>query len=238
MTGSAPKPGARLTRELVLRTALRIIDEDGVDALSMRRLAADLNRDPMRLYTHADGKEALLDGVVGLVLQDFSVAKVLDGDWEQALRVTAHRMHRLALAHPHVVPLLATRGLGLAFTHRPLDSLQPVEDLLELFATAGFDDLAAVDACRMYTGFLMGQMLSAVQEMVDNPDETEAVLRFGLHRLPLRRFPRLRALSTALSEYDDAEALDRCLDTLLSGYRADLERQRVKQHPGEQSPDH
>jgi AcrR family transcriptional regulator len=54
----------RITRELVLDTAVELIDRDGADALSMRRLAAALDRDPMILYRHASSKAALLDGVV------------------------------------------------------------------------------------------------------------------------------------------------------------------------------
>lgn len=57
-----------LTREVVLRTALEIIDRDGVEGLSMRRMGQALGRDPMSLYRHAANKAALLDGVAELVL--------------------------------------------------------------------------------------------------------------------------------------------------------------------------
>ena len=53
----------KITREAVLAAALEIIDRDGADALSMRRLARALDRDPMIIYRHAPGKNALLDGV-------------------------------------------------------------------------------------------------------------------------------------------------------------------------------
>jgi len=61
--------GGKITRELVLATALEIIDRHGVDALSMRRLGGALGRDPMILYRHAPGKAALLDGVVESLLE-------------------------------------------------------------------------------------------------------------------------------------------------------------------------
>jgi AcrR family transcriptional regulator len=63
----------RMSRELVLDAALRIIDRDGVDGLSMRRLGHALGRDPMSLYRYAATKTALLDGVVELVLADLRV---------------------------------------------------------------------------------------------------------------------------------------------------------------------
>ena len=58
----------KITREAVLAAALEIIDRDGADALSMRRLARVLDRDPMIIYRHAPGKAALLDGVAETVL--------------------------------------------------------------------------------------------------------------------------------------------------------------------------
>lgn len=223
MTEDAPrKRASRLTRERVVATALRIIDEEGTAALSMRRLAAELDRDPMRLYAHAANKEALLDHVVDYLLQEFEVAKALDGDWEQALRETAHRFQTMALRHPHMVPLLVTRGLAMPFVLRPLDSLQAAEDLLDLFATAGFDERSSVLVCHVYISFLQGHALSVVQQRVDNPDETEAVLRYGLHRLPLRRFPHLRSLGPFLASYDDVRSLDESLEVLFGGFRAQL----------------
>lgn len=214
-----------LTRDKVLSATLHIIDTEGVNALSMRRLAAELGRDPMRLYAHAENKEALLDAVVAYVLQEFSVAKVRDADWEGALRETAHRLHRIAIAHPRVVPLLVTRGLSRPMVLRPREALEPAEDLLELFAGAGFDARGGMHATRVFIAFLQGQILSDVQEVVDNPEESEALLRVGLQRLPLSRFPRLRGLAAEISGYDDTAALDECLDTVLTGIRADLARQ-------------
>src|ERR1700752_2657907 len=99
-------PGSRdgkITRELVLATALELIDRDGADALSMRRLAAALDRDPMFLYRHAAGKAAPFDGVVETVLAQLHVDPA-DPDWAGQLRAVARDYRALALAHPNVVP--------------------------------------------------------------------------------------------------------------------------------------
>ena len=136
MTGStAPAAGtdedgaahrrSALTREKVLATALRLIDEDGVEALSMRRLGKALGRDPMRLYRFAASKDELLDGVVELVLGELAMPNAGDG-WEDALRHTAHAFRGIALAHPHVVPLLVTRPLATPLALRPLGTLRPI----------------------------------------------------------------------------------------------------------------
>jgi AcrR family transcriptional regulator len=89
----------KITRELMLATALEIIDRAGVDALSMRRLGAALDRDPMILYRHAPGKAALLDGVVETVLAQLRVDPA-DPDWTAQLR-PRHPHHR---ASHHTVP--------------------------------------------------------------------------------------------------------------------------------------
>jgi AcrR family transcriptional regulator len=206
-----------LTHEQVFVTALRLIDADGVEALSMRRLGKALDRDPMRLYRYASSKDALLDGVVELVLSGLIVPTSRGDDWDEVLRHTAHAFRGIALAHPHVVPLLVTRPLATPLALRPLGTLRPLEALLELFVGAGFDGRAALHAYRLYMGFLHGHMLNELQERVLDPSETDDVLRLGLYRLPAHEFPRLRALASELAAYDGGRELDQGLDVILAG---------------------
>ena len=88
-----------------------------------------------------------------------------------------------------MVPLLLTRPLSGPLARRPLGTLRPLEELLELFITAGFDHHGALHAARLFTGFLYGHVLHELQERVDDPDETDDLLRLGLHRLPITQFP-------------------------------------------------
>ena len=127
----------KITRDVVLAAALEIIDRDGTDALSMRRLARALNRDPMILYRHAPNKAALLDGVAETVLAQLHVDSA-DPDWAGQLRAVARRYRALALAHPHAVPLIVTRPLATPLALRPLGALRPLEDILALLTRAGF----------------------------------------------------------------------------------------------------
>jgi AcrR family transcriptional regulator len=206
----------KITRELVLTTALELIDRDGSDALSMRRLAAALDRDPMILYRHAPGKAALLDGVVEVVLGQLSVDPA-DPDWAGQLRAVARDYRALALAHPHVVPLLVTRPLATPLALRPRGTLRPLEDLLDLLTRAGFSGADALHIYRALFGFLNGHVLNELQELVDNPNETDDLLRLGLHRLPIAEFPLLRGLAHDLAAYDGASELESGLDILLTG---------------------
>jgi len=206
----------KITRDVVLATALHLIDRDGADALSMRRLAHALGRDPMALYRYAPNKAALLDGVTEIVLTQLSVDPA-DPDWAGQLRAVGRDFRRLALAHPHVVPLLVTRPLATPLGLRPRGTLRPLEDILTLLTRAGFSGADALHVYRALFGFLYGHVLNELQELVENPDETDDVLRLGLYRLPIAEFPLLRSLAPDLVRYDGAAELERGLDILLSG---------------------
>src|SRR5580698_4996900 len=219
--GAGAHRDGKITRDVVLAAALEIIDRDGADGLSMRRLARAVNRDPVVLYRHAPNKAALLDGVAEIVLAQLKVDPA-DPDWGGQLRAVARDYRALALAHPHVVPLLVTRPLASPLALRPLGTLRPLEDVLALLTRAGFDGPDALHIYRALFGFLHGHVLNELQELVDNPDETDDLLRVGLHRLPISQFPLLRSLAPALANYDGGAELERGLDILLTGLAATL----------------
>ena len=220
------RPKTRLSREIVLAKALELVDAEGLDALTMRRLGQELGRDPMSLYRYAENRAALLDGVSELVLDQLSIHPE-DPDWKAQLRAIAHNLRSLALRHPNVVPLLVTRPLSTPLGLRPLGTLRPLEQILSLLVAAGFEPADALHVYRAYYGFLYGHILNELQEYVVDPEENEVLLRLGLHRLPAMEFPRLRALAPALSEYDGATELDQGLTILLSGLETQLSRHTV-----------
>ena len=236
--GTAPVTDAardgKITRDVLLAAALEIIDRDGADGLTMRRLARAVDRDPMILYRHAPNKAALLDGVAEIVLAQLKVDPT-DPDWAAQLRAVARDYRALALAHPHVVPLLVTRPLATPLALRPPGTLRPLEDVLALLTRAGFSGPDALHIYRALFGFLHGHVLNELQELVDNPDETDDLLRLGLHRLPIGEFPLLRSLAPVLAAYDGATELERGLDILLNGLTATLvpAGEVIRLRPGE-----
>src|SRR6187200_2342187 len=229
----AAAPGGRtdsqINRSTILLAALDIIDRDGVEGLSMRRLSDEVGRDPTVIYRHVPNKAALLDGVAEIVLGQLRV-DIADPDWARQLRAVAHDFCRLALEHPNVVPLLVTRPLATPLGQRPPGMLRPLEDVLALLTSAGFTGDDALHIYRMLFGFLYGHILNELQEVIERPEETDHVLRLGLHRLAITEFPLLRALAPALASYDGAAELDRGLDLLLPGLTATLT------HPDESPP--
>jgi AcrR family transcriptional regulator len=220
-TDATATRNGKITRDVVLAAALEIIDRDGTDGLSMRRLARALNRDPMILYRHAPNKAALLDAVAEIVLAQLKVDPA-DPDWAGQLRAIARDYRALALAHPHVVPLLVTRPLATPLALRPSGTLRPLENVLALLTRAGFSGPDALHIYRALFGFLHGHVLNELQELVDNPDETDDLLRLGLHRLPIGEFPLLRSLASVLASYDGAAELERGVDILLAGLTTTL----------------
>jgi AcrR family transcriptional regulator len=220
-SAAAGRNSGQLTRSMILQTALSIVDRDGVDRLSMRRLSDALGRDPVMLYRHVASKAAVLDGVAEIVLAQLSVNSAYP-DWAGQLRTVAHDFRQLALAHPNVVPLLVTRPLATPLGQRPPGMLRPLEDVLALLTSAGFGGDEALHIYRMLFGFLHGHILNELQELIERPEETDHVLRLGLHRLAITEFPQLRALAPALASYDGAAELDRFLDLLRPGLTATL----------------
>jgi AcrR family transcriptional regulator len=210
-----------ITRAAVLASALEIIDRDGVEGLSMRRLGEAVGRDPMVLYRHVPNKAAVLDGVVEMVFERLSL-DTTSPDWAAALRNLAHDFRDLARAHPNVVPLLVTRPLATPLGMRPPGILRLLEDVLALLTGGGFSGVDALRVYRALFGFLYGHVLTELQEIVERPEETDHVLRLGLHRLPINEFPHLRELAPTWASYDGLAELDRGLDILLSGLSAQL----------------
>lgn len=142
-------------------------------------------------------------------------------DRREALRGIALAMYRLAFAHPHVVPLVATRPLTVPMARRPLPVLRCHERLLAILQASGLTDAAALKLYRAFVSWVLGYIVVELREVVDDPDEPDPAFRLGLHRLPARDFPRLRALGPALAVRGGEEQLGVDLDALLDRLTSD-----------------
>ena len=107
-----PRPSTPLlSRDRIRDTALRLIDADGLDALSMRRLAAELGVQAASLYSHYPTKDHVLDAVANLLTRQVDASGFADGDWRTGLRTWARSYRDALAAHPNAVPLVAS-GAG------------------------------------------------------------------------------------------------------------------------------
>src|SRR3990170_6747539 len=103
--GASPKRRRDpLTRERIVRAALQLMDQEGLEAVTMRRIGRELGVEAMSLYNHVKDKEDILDGICEHVLAQFRVADV--EDWAEAARLGAREYRRLLRDHPNVIILM------------------------------------------------------------------------------------------------------------------------------------
>lgn len=157
-TRRARRAPVGLSHEQIRRAALRLIDEDGIDAFSTRKLGSELGCEAMAIYWYYPNKEALLDAVVDELLSTIGVdaAVAAAGDWVAAMRGLAHAYRGLAHDHPRAFPLLATRRFATESTYAFLD---------QLFALArrqGLDDRTIASFYRAVGSYCSGIALSEI----------------------------------------------------------------------------
>src|SRR5512133_89318 len=182
----------RLTRERVVTEALAVIAQDGVQALTMRSLAARLGVVPGAVYHHVRNKEQLqdllLDGVLAEVEFDLDSSLA----WTEQLKVLAHRLRQVLEAHPGVAGILKTRD--------PLgpNSLALAEAFLSPLQTAGFGDREAGLAFFLLLDYTIGFAVSSPATSANELRVRDPATRTQLHQffrsLPPARFPALVAL--------------------------------------------
>jgi AcrR family transcriptional regulator len=182
----------QLTRERVVAEALTVIAHDGVQALTMRRLAARLGVVPGALYHHVRNKQQLQDLVLDNVLAEVDLHLDPSLDWTDQLKVLAHRLRQVLEAHPGVAGILKTRD--------PLGphSLALAEAFLGPLQTAGFPDREAGLAFFLLVDYTIGFAVSGTPTSVNEQRVRDPATRAQLHRffrsLPADRFPALVAL--------------------------------------------
>ena len=215
---------AGLDRKRIVQAAIDFIDAHGLAALTMRRLGSSLGVEAMALYRYVPGREDLLDGVVDAVVETLFDAD--DGDdiflddhagWQDYLMRLGHGVRRIALAHPSVFPLIASRPPAAPWVRPPLRSLRIVESFLGTLSEAGFSDQAAVAAYRAYSSFLLGHLLLEVTQigaqvsLLDQPEGDPNARR----RTDLSAYPHLTRTEPLLGQDKSAAEFEESLENLL-----------------------
>jgi AcrR family transcriptional regulator len=177
------EPARRLlTRERILHAGLRLIDQQGLEAFTMRKLAQELSVDPMSLYRHFESKDALLDGVAEVLWGEVELPESEIG-WEALLLSMATSLRALAQAHPHAYALLLTRqSLSLAM-------LRLFDAILELLQRAGFERKRASEIICTVCSYAMVE-LSALQAGQSEHVTEGTMTDIGRLTQIMRRLPR------------------------------------------------
>jgi TetR/AcrR family tetracycline transcriptional repressor len=221
----------KLSRDLIVTTALAQIDRSGAQGLSMRSLAQELGVEAMSLYYYVHGREDLLEGVVALLMGDLtaSLDDELSEHWQGFLQTVAHEVRRIAIDHPMAFPLVATRHPAAPWLRPPLRSVDVVDTFLTTLLRHGFSDAQAVGAYRSFSSFLLGHLLleSAVRGAETGPveeplDEGNATIPEGDGRMALDQASEVRRLRPLLSEDRSDEEFEISLEDLLDRLNREL----------------
>ena len=203
----------RLNRQRVLEAALRIVDSEGLAALTMRRLGRELGVEAMSLYRHVPNKDALLDGIVELIVLEIDVPAGPDGDWKDAARHVVRSYRRAAHSHPNAFPLVTMRPLNT------LEALRRLDVTFEILRRAGFDEQMAIVAFRTLASYTRGFALEEVTGRAIGADASGDG-RLDPRALPADEFPSIAELASRLVAADRDVEFERGLDLILTGLEA------------------
>jgi TetR/AcrR family transcriptional regulator, tetracycline repressor protein len=197
-----------LNRRRILEAAVRFVDREGLEALSMRKLGANLGVEAMSLYNHVPNKSALLDGMVEVLLGELRVPPE-NHDWEERIREGWRSFRRLAHEHPNVFPLFLTRPPNT------MDGVWLVEEFVKTLRGAGFGPETTLHAFRALSSYTFGYAMSEIRGFALEPADS----RPGVQSLSLEEFPHISALKPHLQGVDHDAEFEFGLDCILSGLR-------------------
>ena len=219
----APKRKGRrrepLSRHDIVEAAVRIVDSEGVDALTVRRLAQELSTGSASLYWHISGKDELGELVYDRIMGEIRLPETDPTHWEEQLKDVARQVYRVMLSHNDAVRLSLGRvGLGP-------NMLRLIEWLLDLLRRAGIPDQPAALFGDLLGRFLdasvleVSMVLCARGESASQDAGVEA-MRSYLSTLPSDRFPNITALGPVMTAGDTEDRFEFGLELLVRGLAA------------------
>ncbi|MCG8916318.1 TetR/AcrR family transcriptional regulator [Actinokineospora sp. PR83] len=209
-----PGPRRTLSPEAITDAALRLLDEGGAEALSMRGIAAAAGVAPNAIYTYFPDKAAVVRAVFDRLLGRHGIPPLTGpGRWDERLRGAAVGLREGVLAHPGSAALLMSA---------PLDgpeALRLGELVLDALGEAGLDRETAARASYSVIVHVLGSIALEAADQGAAPSEAERIggRRAGLAALPADRYPRTVAAADVIARYNTVEQYLWGLDRLLAG---------------------
>jgi TetR/AcrR family transcriptional regulator, tetracycline repressor protein len=215
--GRPPKGESQLSREAIVQATLRVIDAEGVTAVSMRAVGRVLGVDAKSLYNHVDGKDGLLDAVAEHILGTIALPEHT-GDLKADLRAIAHAFRERALAHPEAASLVLTRQLA------SFEALAPIEAVLTVLRAAGCPTNEAVHLLRTLVATLIGSLLREVNAgPTYGTTDTEGIARRQAI-LVNSGLPAIADAAPHLARFDASAEYEFAVDLALDAVLARLSR--------------
>lgn len=208
-----------LTLERIVTTALGLIDDDGLDALSMRRLGRELGVDPMAVYHHVRGREALVRAVVQHVFAAMPPPAV-DGPWDERVRQWARTYRSLAETHPNLVLPIVSDPAAVSVA-----AVRINETLYAALEASGLAPREVLRGADLIIDYINGYALAFAAGPV--PPDAAATFQAELDARPPEEVAvqrRLRDQASADGEAEGRDGFDFGLDVILVGLAALLDR--------------
>lgn len=199
-----PAPGRKLNRDVVVGAAIALADREGLDAVSVRRIATDLGVRPMSLYTHIAAKDDLISLMVDDVVGEIVVHEELPDDWRAALRQIAYSSHTALAAHPWMLQASARPG--------PLgpNALRHAEQLIAAVAPLKLNPEDAWTVAGLVNDYTLGHALRIAHPAAGSEQQRYPTVDPAV-------YPNLaRALRASAPDRDDT-TFTAGLDTVLDG---------------------
>jgi len=212
-TAARPRGRQPLTRERVLDTALRLADQGGLEALSMRKLGQALGVEAMALYYHFANKERVLDGIVDLVFGEIDVPAI-GADWKTAMRERAISVRDALARHRWAIGLMESR------TNPGPANLRHHDAVIGCLRAAGFDMAMAAHAYSALDAYIYGFALTKMNLPFESTTDIAEMAETMLEPFPLGEYPNL---ADFISEhamkpgYDFGDEFEYGLDVILDG---------------------
>jgi AcrR family transcriptional regulator len=190
------RTGSPLTRERILQTALRIVDEQGLDGLSMRKLAAELGVEAMSLYNHVKDKRDLLDG-----LTDLALASLPSPDrslpWDSRLETLAQGLYAALIRHPALALVLSAEQ---GFPREP-HVLRAMDSAIAALDEAGLEPTQRVNAYRGLLALILGSVFAHTQGLSKTRAQAQADWdQAGSRTWEAAALPHLATLAPAFTQ--------------------------------------
>jgi AcrR family transcriptional regulator len=211
-TGRRAGRRARLSRERVLRAAMAVADEGGLEALTMRTIGQRLGVEAMSLYRHVRDKEDTLDGIVDLVFGEIDLPPT-GADWKTAMRQRAVSAREALSRHSWAIGLMESRARPGPANMRHHDAV------LGTLREAGFSTLNAVRAYNVLNSYVYGFALQELTLPFRTSQQQSEVSELILRHFPAGEYPHLAEAATELTEsgFVYAEEFEFGLDLILDG---------------------
>ena len=220
-----PAAGARapripLSRERVLRAAVALADESGLEALSMRKLGEAVGVEAMSLYGHVASKDDLLDGMIDVVFGEIDLPSGED-DWKTAMRQRGISARRVLSRHRWAIGLMESRTSPGPATLRHHDAV------IGCLRNAGFSVELVAHAYSALDSYIYGFALQERSLPFDTPDETAELAQAIMTQFPRDEYPHLAELTTEhvlRPGYDHGDEFEFGLDLILDGLERTSDR--------------